>query len=63
MGVNPIQLAVFRCPLIAVGLLYLEGVWSSIPVAISSKMVSSVILPHFVAAVLAISTSIFADAA
>ena len=61
MGLGPIQLAVFRCPLIAVGLYYLEVLCPSVPVTISKKMGFPVIHLHYVAAIAAISTSTFAD--
>ena len=40
MGVGPIQLAVFRCPLIADGLYDLEVLCPTLPVTISKEMAS-----------------------
>jgi hypothetical protein len=63
MGLSPIQLAVFSCPLIADGLLYLEDVWSSVPVTISRKMASVAIHADCFAEISVTSTSSFAHAA
>jgi hypothetical protein len=55
--------AVFPCPLIAVGLLYLEVLWSSVPVTIAKKLVFTAIYPHCAVASTVISAPTFANAA
>ena len=55
--------AVFPCPLIAVGLLYLEVLWSSVPLTIARKMVFTAIHPHPVDVLTFMSAPNFANAA
>src|ERR1035441_1789235 len=55
--------AVFPCPLIAVGLLYLEVLWSSVPLTIARKMVFTAIHPRPVDVLTFMSAPNFANAA
>ena len=55
--------AVFRCPLIAVGLFYLEEIWSSVPVTIARKLVFTAIHPHLEDVITVVSAPTFADVA
>ena len=52
--------AVFRCPLIAVGLLYLENLWRFVSVNVSRKMALTAIRQHFMATIAVYSTAMFA---
>jgi len=55
--------AVFRCPLFAVGLFYLEEIWSSVPVTIARKLVFTAIHPHLEDVITVVSAPTFADVA